>query len=513
MPGPSSTRPSRAVIVGGGVAATSCALHLHHLSPSTHITLVDPSPSLRVCRALTHLSDRPLDVTVEASAGRHWCNQHNLHFHQGQVTQLHLDTVSEPSNLSLQSGQLHLIDHSILPFDILCLATGARPSVPIALAHAVQSGLALVVRDADSVRQLQQAMLHARRVVVVGAGGVGMELVHETMCEVVWIVRAEAVGGDFLDDTVSHWMTQTMDIQHKAQNVKEETNRKIGSLDDACDKCHDTHNVPVDHITAAAVGPHWLGRRDDDGGVTLFGASREEIEQPRLRARARGGVRVETRCEVVAVRRGGRDWRTEVELSDGEVIGCDMVVVGTGVHANTGWLVGSGVQLSKEDGGIIVQGEDMQSSIDGVFAAGDCTCVRERKDVDWVQMRTWTQALAGGRIAADGMAKRLGGEDGGGGLEFEVLVHATRFFGRRVVLLGRWGAQGLGEGFQVLESAGKREFIRAVVMDGKVRGALLVGDVVGRAEVFENLIAGKMDVTWLGERLVDEDFDIEDYFD
>ena len=74
----------------------------------------------------------------------------------------------------------------------------------------------------------------------------------------------------------------------------------------------------------------------------------------------------------------------------------------------------------------------------------------------WFQMRLWTQARVMGLYAAQCMhdiarARNSAGnaEAGGGGdgvannIVFEVFAHITRFFGYKVVLLGRYNAQGL----------------------------------------------------------------------
>ena len=56
------------------------------------------------------------------------------------------------------------------------------------------------------------------------------------------------------------------------------------------------------------------------------------------------------------------------------------------------------------------------------------------------------------------------------------------------------------------------EYIKVVVVGGKVKGAMLVGDT-DLQETFENLILNQLDVSRYGIALLDPDFDIEDYFD
>ena len=63
--------------------------------------------------------------------------------------------------------------HEELPYDRLCVASGARPrQLACAAGHAV-----LQLRDTDDVRALAARLNTARRVLLVGNGGIALELV------------------------------------------------------------------------------------------------------------------------------------------------------------------------------------------------------------------------------------------------------------------------------------------------------------------------------------------------
>ena len=63
--------------------------------------------------------------------------------------------------------------HEELPYDRLCVASGARPrQLACAASHAV-----LQLRDTDDVRALAARLNTARRVLLVGNGGIALELV------------------------------------------------------------------------------------------------------------------------------------------------------------------------------------------------------------------------------------------------------------------------------------------------------------------------------------------------
>jgi hypothetical protein len=197
----------------------------------------------------------------------------------------------------------------------------------------------------------------------------------------------------------------------------------------------------------------------------------------------------------------------------------------------------------------------METTVPSVFAAGDCCSyknVRANTPIDdrahWFQMRLWTQARAMGIYAAHCMS---GVQDNYGSDFFlELFAHITRFFGFTVVLLGRFNGQGLGLDIEnaIKEIAiepnqdnkhdddrkkkyetshisdvtnqveiwtrvtHNEEYIKIIIKDGKVIGALLIGDT-NLEEVFENLILNQLDVSALGADILNPDIDIEDYFD
>lgn len=491
-----------AVIIGGGVAGTSCAIHLNALSPTTNITLIDPKPSLKLCHALTHLSHSTLDTTICEEEAQKWCDAHNITFLKAHAVKL------TASDVILDNGNR-------VSFNSCCIASGARPFLPPALKDSRFSDCVLTLRDTDSVHRLRERLGKARRIIVVGAGGIGMEVVHEIVdCEVIWVVKGTHIGGLFFDEQVA-------DFVHRRHTLPSEKNRTstrdIFERHEANQDEKGSLNPNIASPAAAAVGPNWLGSKEkaillDKQGKATESHMESLDRQLHGASGVTSSVRTVTRCEVISLHADkSAQWRMIAELSDGGTIGCDIVIVGTGVVPNTEWMRGSGAHL-EEDGGLRVFPDEMHTTLESVFAAGDCTHVVENPTTDWVQMRTWGQALAGGRSAAANMACHMGLSEVGSGLEFEVFAHSTRFFGLRVVLLGRWKAQGLSDGFKILERFNNEQFIRVVLYKGRVRGTVLIGDV-DNAEIFENLIVGQMDVSWMEDALVDENVELENYFD
>ena len=129
-------------------------------------------------------------------------------------------------------------------------------------------------------------------------------------------------------------------------------------------------------------------------------------------------------------------------------------------------------------------------------------------------MRLWTQARPMGYYAGRCMAYSLLGQpkplvD----FSFELLTHVTRFFGFKVVLLGLFNGQKLDGRYEALIRVTRGvEYLKVVVRDGRVHGAVLIGDT-DMEETIENLILNQLDVSSYGEDLLNPDIDIDDYFD
>eukprot|EP00178_Gracilaria_changii_P023675 TRINITY_DN715_c0_g1_i1.p1 TRINITY_DN715_c0_g1~~TRINITY_DN715_c0_g1_i1.p1 ORF type:complete len:507 (-),score=65.12 TRINITY_DN715_c0_g1_i1:3834-5354(-) len=499
------------VVIGGGIAGTTCASHLSSLAPKLPIVLIDPQSTLRLSSnpvAITHLAT---DVGVQTEQSRSWCSKRNITFVQARARKL------EPGLVITEEG-LHQ------PYSLCCITTGASPYIPPALQSSAFQDVILTLRDTHSVQQLAQALSRSRVILVIGAGGIAMELVHEiSCCHIVWLTRNH-IGGSFFDERAANALTSVFDIQERSRvkHSRDSDSLKIsrGNHDDKLGTnvkrvCVETS--PVVPPRAAAVGPQWLRVRE---GPILYDKSgvMQKVQKPIpfLHGKNEKKVQIFEGCEVVQLHKDIKeDWPVVVQLSNGEFVGCDLIVVATGVTANVEWLTNSPVELASREegrnGGVIVEAGVMESSMGSVFAAGDCSYVHSADDSDWFQLRLWSQALTAGRVAAQNMAERLGFGEAYVGLEFDVFAHATKFFGKRIVLLGRYNAQGLAGGYKEYERCGE-DYLRVVVKDGRVRGAVLVDDV-DSAEVFENLILTQLKIDWLGARIVDKETDLEEYFD
>jgi 3-phenylpropionate/trans-cinnamate dioxygenase ferredoxin reductase subunit len=85
-----------------------------------------------------------------------------------------------------------------------------------------------------------------------------------------------------------------------------------------------------------------------------------------------------------------------IELSDGERLGADAVVVGVGVRPTTGWLESSGVLLER---GVVVD-ERLRTSLPGVVAVGDVAAWWSRRFATRLRVEHWDDAYTSPAVAA-----------------------------------------------------------------------------------------------------------------
>lgn len=470
-----------AVVVGGGVAATTCAeallahAALHGLR--VRVTLVCQSPTVALARALVS-SGRARELHVHSVDGVKWAVTTGSTFIRARCTRL--DAASRTLNLSNDTS---------LHYDVVCLATGAAPVLP----RQVQADDVYIVRDARSVRKLQAALKHARHVLVVGNGGVALEAIHALRnVQVTWVFRNQHPAAAFFDPIASAALLEAPDRARAAEHAVAAQAAAQAAADGAA---HEP--------TGAAHGPFW-----EAVGV-LKGALHNDVP-----------LSTRPGCAIERVKRC--DGKLEVSLSDRSLLRCDIIVCGTGIAPCVQWLVGSGIRLAKGPAtapGIVVQPDSMRASLPHVYAAGDCaTVLQDASHIgrDWFQRCLWTQATSMGTAAGRAMTAELAQKELVTGMEFELFAHATRFFGVPVVFLGRYAAQHLPDGYTIMEDGGggsKAGFARVVLYNGRMRGALLVGEATERAEAYENVILDELHVANLGHALVDLNEDISDYFD
>ncbi|XP_077809819.1 pyridine nucleotide-disulfide oxidoreductase domain-containing protein 1 isoform X2 [Macaca mulatta] len=460
------------VVVGGGIAGVTCAEQISKILEEFDVEE----------QSSTMLEKRFPNIKVIESG----------------VKQLK----SEEHCIVTEDGNQHV-------YKKLCLCAGAKPKL-----ICEGNPYVLGIRDTDSAQEFQKQLTKAKRIMIIGNGGIALELVYEIEgCEVIWAIKDKAIGNTFFDAGAAEFLTSKLIAEKPEAKIAQKRTRYTteGRKKEARSKSK------ADNV-GSALGPDW------HEGLNLKGT--KEFSHK---------IHLETMCEVKkiylqdefrilkkksftfprdpkSVTTDTEMWPVYVELTNEKIYGCDFIVSATGVTPNVEpFLHGNSFNLG-EDGGLKVD-DHMHTSVPDVYAAGDiCTASWQLSPV-WQQMRLWTQARQMGWYAAKCMAAASLGDSTDMDFSFELFAHVTKFFNYKVVLLGKYNAQGLGSDHELMLRCTKgQEYIKVVMQNGRMMGAVLIGET-DLEETFENLILNQMNLSSYGEDLLDPNIDIEDYFD
>jgi 3-phenylpropionate/trans-cinnamate dioxygenase ferredoxin reductase component len=132
-------------------------------------------------------------------------------------------------------------------------------------------------------------------------------------------------------------------------------------------------SVPLERVLGAEVGAIYRDIHADHGVRMLLGTGVEAFE---------GDGAVE-----------------RVRTGDGRELECDVVVIGVGVQPRTGLAAEAGIAV---ENGVLVD-EHLQTSVPGVFAAGDVANARHPFYGERIRVEHWANALNQGPAAARNM--------------------------------------------------------------------------------------------------------------
>ncbi len=154
-------------------------------------------------------------------------------------------------------------------------------------------------------------------------------------------------------------------------------------------------------------------------------------------------------CQVEAFE--GRDRVERVRLSSGDVVDVDMVLVAVGVSPNSELARDAGLELGVS--GAIAVNERMETSAEGIFAAGDCTHCYSAVTKKPIYLPLGSIANRHGRVAGTNAA--------GGNAVVKPVAASTvfRFFDLGVAKTGLTEREARAEGFEassVLVKAGDK---------------------------------------------------------
>ncbi|CAH0717304.1 unnamed protein product, partial [Brenthis ino] len=471
-----SNLKTRYLIVGGGIAGVTCVEILAILHPQEKLVIITASSLVKNVSNVSFYAKTIVKFDVQDTEASSLLKIHpNLEILYDSIK--HLDT----------KNKIAVTEEGVsIQYDVICICTGGIPRL---IKDSNKSSRILGIRDTDSVKEFQQKLKTGKRMVIVGNGGIASEIVHATRgIQKVWVIRDDYISSTFIDPGAAEFFQDS--FKNKNENKQENTvlRRHIFSEEDTV--------VSINkNLKSAALGPDWFRKLENIKNVS--GEQELEIIYK---------VEIDSVVEI-----DDRDYPLDVYLTNGRTIQCDFVISATGVEpaVNFTW---DECPKRAVDGGLAVN-EMQETSIRDVFAAGDVASACWDHAPHWFQLRLWTQARQMAGMAAKAMHARITSQEVLQDFCFELFTHCTTLFGFRVVLLGKYNGQGLGNNYEILlRTTPNHEYIKFILQNGRLQGAILIGET-DLEEMCENLILDQIDLTPFGDDILNPDIDIDDYFD
>lgn len=191
------------------------------------------------------------------------------------------------------------------------------------------------------------------------------------------------------------------------------------------------------------------------------------------------GIRLLTRAQTREL--AGGDRVRQVALEDGSRLDTDFVVIATGVRSNTHLARAAGLDVHQ---GVLVNNA-LQTSHPSIYAAGDAC------EHMGVLYGSWQAAQAQGTIA--------GLHAAGGTAEFGGLPrsHTLKVLGLCMTSIGQF--EPADGSYRVLESEHDGQYQRLVFHDGRLAGAVLLGDTHLASAAHKAIEQGRDFSDWLAD--------------
>ncbi|XP_013174973.1 PREDICTED: pyridine nucleotide-disulfide oxidoreductase domain-containing protein 1 [Papilio xuthus] len=465
------------LVVGGGIAGVTCVETLAILHPEESLAMITASSLVKNVSNVSFYAKTIVKFDVSETEASSLLRIHpNLN-----IIYDSLKTLNTKDKIATTDSGV------TIEYKVVCICTGGIPRL---ISDSNKCDRIIGIRDTDSVNDFKEKLKNGQRMVIVGNGGIASEIVHATKgIKKVWVIRDDYISKTFIDPGAAEFFQNTMKTKSSEVPLAPSILRRHIFTED--DKLISINK----NLKSAALGPDWYHKLE-----TLTGdCTEQELE-------IIYNVEVDSFQEV-----NNKEFPLEVKLTNGKLVQCDFVVSATGVEpaVNFSW---DQEPKRGQDGGLVVN-EYQETSIEDVFAAGDVATATWKYAPHWFQLRLWTQARQMAGMAAKAMHGKITNESVLQDFCFELFTHCTTLFGYRVILLGKYNGQGLGNDYEILlRTTPKLEYIKFVLKNGRLQGAILIGET-DLEEMVENLILDQIDLTPFGDDILNPDIDIDDYFD
>mgnify|MGYP001825917653 CR=1 FL=1 len=209
------------LVIGGGQAGAQALISLRQNGYEGALHLIAEEPFLPYQRPPLSKAYLKGEMAKERLAFKpqDWYESHNITLHLG----VRADKIDRENHI------LHLQDGTELTYDALIIATGARPR-PLKLEGADLKGVQ-DLRGLDDIDQLRPALKRGTRLVIIGAGYIGLEAAAAARslgAEVTVLEMAERVLARVTSPVISTFFTQLHERQGVSIRTKVRTDCLMG---------------------------------------------------------------------------------------------------------------------------------------------------------------------------------------------------------------------------------------------------------------------------------------------
>jgi NAD(P)H-nitrite reductase large subunit len=146
-------------------------------------------------------------------------------------------------------------------------------------------------------------------------------------------------------------------------------------------------------------------------------------------------------------------------LDNGEIVDADVVIISTGVKANTEIAKDTGIEIKRA----IVVNEKMETSVSGIYACGDCA------EFEGINYALWSEAIEQGKAAGINAAK--------GNYIYKTIIPSTTLnaFGTSVFSVGDIGSDPNAD-YKTYETKDNETYTKLYFKNDILAGGILIGD-------------------------------------
>lgn len=156
-----------------------------------------------------------------------------------------------------------------------------------------------------------------------------------------------------------------------------------------------------------------------------------------------------------------------IELSNGEKLDFNMLVISIGTRPNLDLVKGTGIKTNR---GVLVN-DYMETSIKDIFAAGDVAELQNKRDSGTVSSYIWPNALAQGKCAASNMAGQIQEFSSDAGFSNAVRLRDVAFLSMGMINPNEEEYESL-----VYCDNDLHAYRKVVLKDNIIKGLILLGD-------------------------------------